>query len=275
MKLSPIKNEWEEKYSTQETYLEEIKNNKASLRFGKNYIKNSEISGQVFCERQVELKYIQGEVETEQLIVGGESHEEVAKDSEKLSPREGWEKIFTSPYFWVSESLFFTRYKDVHFVFKPDSVLFEKGVPKLLIEYKFSKYYNREPFRSQEVQLLSEGLFLNELGFNTDSLLYAVIIAPLKIEKKIRLLIEIPGYVYKKIKNNKRGFPTSFNDIEGKNISAYVYQFELDKAKQNVDWALGYWREERDAELTKNINKCKTCSYISGCERKNTISIQS
>ena len=275
MKLTPIKNEWEEKYRTQEAYLEEIKNNKASLRFGKNYIKNSEISGQVFCERQVELKYIQGEIETEQLIVGGESHEEVAKDSEKISPREGWEKIFTSPYFWVSESLFFAKYKDVHFVFKPDSVLFEKGVPKLLIEFKFSKYYNREPFKSQEIQLLSEGLFLNELGFNTDSLLYAVIIAPLKIEKNIRLLTEIPGYVYKKIKNYKRGFPTSFNDIEGTNVSAYVYQFELGIAKKNVDWALQYWKEEREAELTRNINKCKTCSYISGCERKNTISIQS
>ena len=235
MKPTPRKKEWEKKYRAQEAYLEEIKNNKASLRFGKNYIKNSEISGQIFCERQVELKYILGEVETEQLIVGGESHEEVAKDSEKISPREGWEKIFTSPYFWVLESLFFANYKDVHFAFKPDRVLFEKGVPKLLIEFKFSKYYNREPFRSQEVQLLSEGLFLNELGFNTDSLLYAVIIAPLKIEKNIRLLTEIPGYVYKKIKNYKRGFPTSFNDIEGTNVSAYVYQFELDITKKNVD----------------------------------------
>ena len=118
-------------------------------------------------------------------------------------------------------------------------------------------------------------MFLNELGFNTDSLLYTIIIAPLKIEKNIKLLTEIPGYVYKKIKNNKRGFPTSFNDIIGTNINAYVYQFELDIAKKNVDWALGYWRGEREAELTKNIKKCRSCNYISGCERKNTIFTQS
>ncbi|KKL90616.1 hypothetical protein LCGC14_1902910 [marine sediment metagenome] len=274
MKIIGRKKEWEKFYNTQITIRKKIKKNKGSLKFKKRYIENSQIAGQVFCERQVELKHILGEVETEQLTTGREVHGEASKDSKRVSQQERWEKIFTSVYLWVSESLFFADYKDVQFVFKPDRVLFERGVPKLLVEYKFSKYYNREPFKSQEIQLLSEGLFLNELGFNIDSLFYTIIIAPLKIEKNIKLLPEIPGYVYKKIMNNKRGFPTSFNDINGTNINAYVYQFELDIAKKNVDWALRYWKEEREAELTKNINKCRSCNYISGCERKNIISNQ-
>lgn len=275
MKTTPKRKEWEKGYSTQVVYLEEIKQNKALLRFGKNYIKNSEVSGQIYRERQVELKCIDGEVETEQSILGRESHEERVKDSEKISPKEGWEKIFTSSYFWVSESLFFAKYRDVYFVFKPDSVLFVRGIPRLLIEFKFSKYFNREPFRSQEVQLQNEGLFLNTLGFETSSLLYSIIIAPLSIEQESTLLNKIPTMIYKKIEGYKLGYPTSFNDINGTNISAYVYQFELDTAKKNVDWALQYWKEEREAELTKNINKCRSCHYISGCERKNIIAIQS
>ncbi|KKK84490.1 hypothetical protein LCGC14_2782810 [marine sediment metagenome] len=202
MKTTPKRKEWEKDYSTQVVYLEEIKQSKATLRFGKNYIKNSEVSGQIYCERQVELKYIDGEVETEQLIVGRESHEVVVKDS-------------------------------------------------------------------------NEGLFLNTLGFDTSSLLYSIIIAPLLIEKESPLLNKIPTMIYKKTEVYKLGYPTSFNDIANNNINAYVYEFELDIAKKNVNWALQYWKEEREAELTKNINKCRSCNYISGCERKNTISIQS
>ncbi len=202
MKTTPKRKEWEKGYSTQVVYLEEIKQSKATLRFEKNYIKNSEVSGQIYCERQVELKYIDGEVETEQLIVGRESHEVVVKDS-------------------------------------------------------------------------NEGLFLNTLGFDTSSLLYSIIIAPLLIEKESPLLNKIPTMIYKKTEVYKLGYPTSFNDIANNNINAYVYEFELDIAKKNVNWALQYWKEEREAELTKNINKCRSCNYISGCERKNTISIQS
>ena len=42
MKLSPRKKEWEKKYRAQEAYLEEIKNNKASLRFAKNKDSNTQ-----------------------------------------------------------------------------------------------------------------------------------------------------------------------------------------------------------------------------------------
>ncbi|HEC39041.1 MAG TPA: hypothetical protein ENI29_12450 [bacterium] len=77
------------------------------------------------------------------------------------------------------------------------------------------------------------------------------------------------------MKGYKLRYPTSFNDITNNNINAYVYVFKLNIAKKNVNWALQYWKEEREAELTNNINKCRRCNYNSGCERKNTISIQS
>ena len=49
-----------------------------------------------------------------------------------------------------------------------------------------------------------------------------------------------------------------FRDING-----YLYKFDKTSAKKNFKWALEYWKKEREAQLTDNKNKCRSCEKSS------------
>jgi len=53
-----------------------------------------------------------------------------------------------------------------------------------------------------------------------------------------------------------------------RDINAYLYKFDELTAKKNFTWALEYWKKEREAQLTDNKNKCKSCEYNKSCVKK-------
>ncbi|MHA2337734.1 MAG: hypothetical protein ACXACX_10540 [Candidatus Hodarchaeales archaeon] len=256
--------EWQVKFNTQLSILEEIKNNENLLRFDNKYIKISDIASQYYCERKVDLKYIHGDIDSEDKLLGREGHDEIAQEYVEISVQEGWRKIFTSPQFSLSESLFFAKYKDLYLVFQPDSVLFFNGTPRMLIEFKFSSY--SRPFISHHVQLQSEGYLFKKLGFDVSKLYYLIIIAPINADRDSKYLSDIPKRIFEKIR------PNSYEEhyIYNRNINAYLYKFDKEIAKKNFTWALEYWKKEREAQLTDNKNKCRSCEYNSSCKKKNS-----
>lgn len=131
--------EWQVKYNTQLSILEEIKDSGNLLRFNNKYIKISDIASQYYCEKKVELRYVHGDIDTEEKLLGREGHDEIAQELVEVTIQQAWEHMFTTPRFSLSESLFFAKYKDLYLVFKPDRVLFVEGVPRMLIEFKFSE----------------------------------------------------------------------------------------------------------------------------------------
>lgn len=188
--------EWQVKYNTQVSFLEEIKENENLLRFDSRYIKISDIASQYYCEKKVELKYVHGDIETEEKLLGREGHDELAKQFVEVTMQEGWEHMFTTPRFSLSEFLFFAKYKDLYLAFQPDRVLFVNGVPKMLIEFKFSKY--RRPFISHHVQLQAEGYLFKKLGFDVSSLYYLIVIAPINADRDSKYLNDIPKRIFEK-----------------------------------------------------------------------------
>lgn len=251
--------EWQVKYNTQLSIFGEIKENENLLRFDSRYIKISDIADQYYCEKKVELRYIHGDVETEEKLLGREGHDELAKEFVKIERQEGWKHMFTAPYFLISEFLFLAKYKDLYLMFQPDQVLFIDGVPKILIEFKFSRY--TRPFISYHVQLQAEGFLFKKLGFDVSSLYYLIIIAPINADRDSKYLNEIPRRVFEKFKPHSKEEHYTF-----KNINAHIYKFDKESAKKKIIWALEYWKKERAAQLTDNKNKCRRCEYSEICD---------
>jgi hypothetical protein len=255
--------EWQVKYNTQLSILEEIKDNENPLRFDNRYIKISDLASQYYCEKKVELKYIHGDIDTEEKLLGREGHDEIAQEFVEVTMQQAWERMFTTPHLSLSEFLFFAKYKDLYLAFRPDRVLFVNGVPRMLIEFKFSKY--SRPFISHHVQLQAEGYLLKKLGFDVSTLYYLIIIAPINSDRDSKYLSNIPKKIFEKIRPNINEEHYIFRDIY-----AYLYKFNKESAKKNIKWALEYWKKEREAQLTDNKNKCKSCEYNNSCERKNS-----
>ena len=253
--------EWQVKYNTQLSILEEIKENQNLIRFNRKYVIISDISSQYYCEKKVELRYVHGDIDTEEKLLGREGHDEIAEEFIEITVQEGWKQIFASPRFSLSESLFFAKYKDLYLVFKPDSVFFVKGAPRMLIEFKFSRYSN--PFISHHVQLQTEGYLLKKLGFDVSSLYYLIVIAPINADRDSKYLSDIPNKILEKIRPNVNVEHYIFRDV-----NAYLYKFDKETAKKNFKWALEYWKKEREAQLTDNKNKCKNCEYNQSCIKK-------
>ncbi len=255
--------EWQVKYNTQLSILNEIKDNRNSLRFDNRYIKISDIAKQYYCEKKVELEYVHGTIDNEEKLLGREGHDEITQEFVDVTMQQGWEHIFTTHRFSLSEFLFFAKYKDLYLVFKPDRVLFVNGVPRLLIEFKFSKY--SRPFISHHVQLQTEGYLLKKLGFDVSALYYLLIIAPINADRDSKYLNDIPKKVFEKIRPHVNEEYYVFRDIY-----AYLYIFDKILAKKDFKWALEYWKKEREAQLTDNRNKCKSCEYNLSCKKKNS-----
>lgn len=251
--------EWQVKYNTQISFLEEIKETENLLRFDSRYIKISDIASQYYCEKKVELKYVHGDIETEEKLLGREGHDDLAKKFVEVTMQEGWEHMFTTPRFSLSEFLFLAKYKDLYLVFRPDRVLFVNGVPKMLIEFKFSKY--RRPFISHHVQLQTEGYLFKKLGFDVGSLYYLIVIAPINADPDSTFLNDIPKRIFEKKRSGLNEEYYKFRDI-----NAYLYKFDKKTAKKNFKWALEYWMCERVAQLTDNKNKCRSCEYNKSCK---------
>lgn len=249
------------KFNTQLSIFEEIRDKSNQLRFDTRCIKISDIASQFYCEKKLELRYLHGEVDNIEKLFGREEHDELAQEGVKIEIQKGWEQIFTAHRLFLSESLFFAKYKDICLAFKPDRVLFVDGSPRLLIEFKFSRY--SIPFDSYHVQLQTEGYLFKKLGFDVSRLYYLIIIAPTNIKPDSKYLSDIPKRVFEKIQPHIIEEHFIFKDI-----NAYLYKFNTKTAKKNFKWALEYWKYEREAKLADNKNKCRSCEYKKPCAKK-------
>lgn len=264
--MSPL---WKDMYAQQLDLFQQIVENPNPFRFDIRCIGVSDVASQYFCEKEVDFKYLLGDIDTEEKLFGRDAHGKLIEDFKKTSSKKGWKQIFSLPRCEISESLFLAEYNGLYFAFIPDRIIFERGIPKLLIEFKFSKY--QRPFISYHVQLQVEALLLNKIGFNTEELYYTIIIAPMdpqggsfhNPEVLSYFLNEIPTLIWNKLsKNNQK----EYFDLSFKDIIAYTYLFDYSKALERLEWAIKYWTKEREAVATKNKNKCKSCEYHESCK---------
>jgi len=225
------------------------------LRFGRSVIVASDIATQFYCEKKLEMEHLHGEVETEAKNVGTEAHENLTEDSVKVKREQLWKDIYSDKPVFALEMPLLGKYRDVFLAGKPDCVLFARGFPLVVFEYKFSR--SGVAYPSYHVQAQTYCVLLENMGFDTSKLFYAIVVADPRTRGSRELRQQVVQTV---ISNGAKEAVHSIDDA-----TVYCNKFNRVNAEKDLAWALEFWKQSREAQPTSNQNKCARCEYQNHC----------
>jgi hypothetical protein len=153
--------------------------------------------------------------------------------------------------------LLLAKYKGIVLAGRPDSILFQKGVPLVVFEYKFSR--SETAYMTHHVQARTYGILLSKMGFDTSRLFYAIVL----VEPKSREDKHLKQRVIDAIIEN--GPKEALLKVE--NAAIHVHKFNQRDGEKDVDWAIGLWNKSREAIPSTNLNKCRGCEYNEDCKK--------
>lgn len=267
MRFTLSRKKWKKNYKKQISFLKKLQKKRGTLRFERRSVIASDIGSQIYCEKKVEMGYLYGSIETESMALGSEGHEILTEDSIKVDLEEAWKEIYTTESCWISELLIIANYKNLFLAGKPDTIFFANGTPVMIFEFKFSKYSSSFP--SHHIQAETYGIILNELGFDTSSLFYAIVVLPLNMVSEIEKLKALTREIMLNFWTEKL-YEKESSTLEFGKVNIFIQKFDIREGKEKLDKTFGFWKREREAQLTDNKNKCKSCEYNNSCERKNS-----
>jgi len=251
--------DWKSQLSAFDTLLNQLRDQQgksSKLRFNRSIVIASDIAEQFYCEKKVEMEYLHGEVETEAKNIGTEAHENLTEDSMRVKREELWRKIYGAKPVFALEMFLLAKYGDVVLAGKPDSVLFMRGFPLVVFEYKFSR--SGVDYRSYHVQTRTYGVLLENMGFDTSRLFYVIVVA----DPKTRGSRELKKNVVRTVAEN--GLSEAVLSVDGARV--YVCKFNRVQAEKDLAWALEFWSKSREPARTTNLNKCARCEYQIHCK---------
>ena len=253
--MSKWKSQLEEYSSLLEQVFQKLKKGEGELRFSNPCVRASDVASQYFCEKKVEMQYLHGEKGTETKNQGTEAHEKLLAGSEEVSCQDLWKKIHGKKPVFALELLLLAKYKDLVLAGRPDCVLFEKGFPLIVFEYKFSR--SQRDYLSYHVQARTYGLMLKSMGFDISRLFYAIVVADRRAKDDDQLKVRVVDAVL------KNGLKEAVLTLE--NAVVYLNKFDPNEAELALDWAIEFWKGQREAIQTMNPNKCRSCEYNAEC----------
>jgi PD-(D/E)XK nuclease superfamily len=222
------------------------------------FIGASTIAQQLFCEAKVENEYTMGDIPTQVKDIGTYLHEEIFA-MEPLEREELIKHIEESPSLTASFHLY-AEIGDLRVAGVPDAVIFEKSMPRWVVELKTTKGDPTKLWKNQEMQVRVYGLLLERMGFDCSNLTLALIrmkqqqvMAP--PEKSALLLL---------IKYALLQEQTAF--LEQKyEMNFFLMPHVGTEAENAITWAQDYWLNRRAAIPTKIEGKCRSCEFNNVC----------
>ena len=230
----------------------------SNIRFNRPWVAASSIADQYYCEQKVELRRLLGEIETEVKQRGTAGHDALASEALVTDQEDMFQRIFSDQLTISQELLLVSRYKGLILVGQPDAVAFHQGRALFLFEFKFS--HSQIPYHSYLVQAHVYGKILEGMNLDILKLYYAIAILPPSSRNESTVFSNIVQAVL-----DHGPHETSFSVGEA---HVHLYAYQSTTAEDDIDWALDYWRSNRDAISTRNPKKCARCEYEASCERK-------
>jgi hypothetical protein len=201
------------------------------------------------------MTYVHGKVETEAKTVGTAAHEKLAEDAVRVRREDLWRKIYSPTPIFALEMFLIAKFGDTVLAGKPDAVLFRRGRPQVVFEYKFSR--SDVAYPSYHVQAQTYGLLLQNMGFNTANLYYAIVVARPETKGNKEFRKEAIRTV---IANGPK-----IGSHVIKDAKIYINKYSPALAEMDLAWAVQFWRSQRQAKPTGNKNKCAKCEYQIQC----------
>ncbi|MFW6056694.1 MAG: hypothetical protein ACOC9B_05245 [Chloroflexota bacterium] len=147
------------------------------------------------------------------------------------------------------------EYKGVTVLGFVDEAWFLNGNVHLVAERKFSG--SPGIYRPYRVQAGLYCLGLNEMGFTTEGSRYRISVFQRACHTCAHLASgECPVL---------SGGLSDQTHCTGTGLSQ-VFPFDSEQALSELDWALQFWRNEREAEPTPSSGRCKACRYSRICD---------
>ncbi|MHA1726920.1 MAG: hypothetical protein ACTSXH_19115 [Promethearchaeota archaeon] len=135
---------WKEILKKQVNFRNELINRmrrgQSALKFGLPFLTISDIAEQFYSEAQLELNHLFGKIRTPEQETGTILHEKLVEDAISIEQEELFKEIAEAEEIRIAESIFLMKHEDVFIIGKPDLIIFKRGIPIFLFEYKFSKY---------------------------------------------------------------------------------------------------------------------------------------
>ncbi len=252
---------WKNRFNNFECLLKELQQEKAKpkarLRFNKAAVTASDIASQYFCEKKLEMEHLYGKIITPAKTLGSQNHERLLEKAEEIEQEDLWQEIHEPKPVFALEWYLIAKFRNTFLVGKPDSVLFQNGSPQIVFEYKFSRTGVAYP--AYHVQARTYGMLLANLGFETNDLHYAIVVANPELKGHSTLQDEAVNAI------GENGLQETMLQIQNANV--YLQKFNLEMAERNLEWALQYWEFAREAQPADNSNKCLSCEYRTKCKR--------
>jgi hypothetical protein len=252
---------WKVRFKNYENLLKELQHERTKtqtgLRFNRSSITASDIASQYFCEKKLEMEHLYGKITTPAKMTGTQNHEKLLETAVEVNKEVLWQRIHEPQPIFVLELLLVAKYQTTLIIGKPDSVLFQNGQPQIVFEYKFSR--SGVAYPAYHIQARTYGILLTNLGFDTQNMHYAIIVADPKQKGQSTLQDEAMNAI------TENGSQETMLQIQNANV--YLQKFSLETANKNLEWALQYWKRIREAQPTDNPSKCLKCEYQAKCDK--------
>ena len=228
---------------------------------GETSLAPSRIASQFYCEKKVDLTRIHGDRDTPAKTRGSEIHAEATAGSEAISDEEFWAALETGDRQIIVESPFVGEAAEFLLGGVPDAVVFEDQQPQLLFERKTTARPTYL-YKNQRLQAWLYGFMLDSLGFDIDALRIAVL-------SHDRSLSPRAGKRLQELILGDRAFesqePGEYEVLDSPQAILYLWEFSKLEYLEDLDWALGYWRDERSPTPMATTGKCQACEYNDVC----------
>jgi hypothetical protein len=257
-----------------------------ALRHGLIHLWPSEIASQFYCEYKVHLKRIHPEVQIElpPLELGEMSHAVIVSQAEPVTPAEIEHSIRTGKKLAICEWVLEGSFHGIPIRGRPDFFAFEGKKALLLLDFKFSGA--KKPFRDHEVQVEIYALLAQSMGFSTEQLCLGIVLFPPTgfgtslrdtVESKADMLRSRneDGTLHKISQQCEQARQELLIDghkkttITAEGWTASLFRYDSNKAASDLNWALGYWLQEREPIPVKRWpQKCFACplNAVGVCE---------
>ncbi|MCL4371795.1 exonuclease V [Candidatus Marsarchaeota archaeon] len=269
----------------------------ALQRLGKKSIRATDIAAQYWCEKQMELNYLHGPEITREIIKGKEIHEELENETNVpivLQPKSYADFMYKSLYTTYEaletlkknrksrELLLYGNLGSYKTVGKMDELLVSGG-SVVIIEDKTratDKMPSEAQIRSHRAQVIlykkllgdiisgayNEDIFAKEYGIHRLSITkeFERQLDALNIAKLAQNLAEITKKFFNAYRSIGHLSDTMviryINQYTGKRIDNYKFRITEEELNGTIDFALKYWKGERQALPVPYEEKWK-CEY--------------
>lgn len=226
------------------------------LRYGRRTVPVSTIAQQFYCEKAVQYSIERPQAPTREMLCGIAGHEAVSSQGAALSPEQAVVEAVAAREKPVClyEFRIGWRHAGVTVLGFVDEAWFQQGDVMLVAERKFSGGLSIN--RPYHVQAGLYCLGLGEMGFGTERCRYRISV----FKRECHDCVLLPSGVC------PAAVAAGEYACDRGGCVTQEFDFDRDAVLRDLNWALGFWTWEREAEPTEHTSRCRYCRYRHVCD---------